>query len=156
MTIFYRLWLKLYWYCLQLKGYLVFGRRVYVHGNFDVANPSKVRIGHGCSINHNAFILGHYGIDIGNNVIISAGAQLIDAGLDTKSFTDEVDPPHVSSKIIISDGCWIGAGAIILPGVTLGQKCIVGAGSVVNRDFPAFTVLAGSPARIIRNLNGNG
>ena len=66
------------------------------------------------------------------------------------------DPDNRSAtygrKIIIEDKVWIGIGATILPGVRLGYGCIVGAGSVVTKDVPPLTVVAGNPARIIKRI----
>ena len=52
----------------------------------------------------------------------------------------------------IEDNVWIGGGAILLPGVTVGDNSVIGAGAVVTRDVPANTVVAGNPARVIREL----
>ena len=54
--------------------------------------------------------------------------------------------------IVIGDHCWLGGGVIVCPGVTIGDRAVVGAGSVVTRDIPADSVAAGNPARIIRPL----
>jgi hypothetical protein len=54
---------------------------------------------------------------------------------------------------MIEDGCWIGGGVIILPGVTIGQKCVIGAGSVVTKDIPANSLAVGNPCRVIRKIN---
>jgi maltose O-acetyltransferase len=133
----------------QLRGYLLFGRRVAVYGHFEVGNVKNIQMGANCAINHNVFILGHCKVDIGNAVVLSTGAMLIDSGLQIQGFADTESPSHLKSHIKIADGVWIGAGAIILPGVTVGRKSIVGAGSVVTRDVPAFTIVAGNPARAI-------
>ena len=53
----------------------------------------------------------------------------------------------------LADGCWIGGGVIILPGVTIGQKCVIGAGSVVTKDIPANSLAVGNPCRVIRKIN---
>ena len=58
--------------------------------------------------------------------------------------------------VILKKGCWIGARAVILPGITVGQGAVVGAGAVVSRDVPEFTVVAGVPAREIRKITGIG
>ena len=57
---------------------------------------------------------------------------------------------HVGSDIVVEDGAWIGAGCILLPGVTVGRNAVVGAGSVVTKDVPADAVAAGNPATVIR------
>jgi acetyltransferase-like isoleucine patch superfamily enzyme len=134
---------------LQLKGYLVFRRRVGVFGNFVVVRPRNVQIGDHCAINHDVFILGANRIEIGNNVVLSARCMLLDAGLDLKDFARVDFPVHIHRFVRIEDGAWIGAGAIILPGVTVGKKSVVGAGSVVSRDVPPYSIVAGNPARVI-------
>ena len=133
----------------QFRGLLIFRRRVGVFGHFTVGNARNIRIGRDCGINHGVFILGHNRIEIGDGVVLSAASMLIDSGLETFGFAASIRPKHIESFVVIEDGAWIGAGAIILPGVTVGKKSIVGAGSVVSRDVPAFTIVAGNPARQI-------
>jgi len=58
---------------------------------------------------------------------------------------------HEGAPIVIEDSAWIGAGAIILAGVTIGRNAVVGAGSVVTKDVPAGAVVAGNPARVIKS-----
>lgn len=138
---------------LQLKGFMCFGRRVGVLGDFIVVNPQRVSVGRDLGINHGVFILGHTGIEIGDGVVLSARCMLLDGGLDVTKFIDQEFPAHVGGAIKIGNGVWVGAGAIILPGVTIGEKAIVGAGSVVTKDVPDFAVVAGNPACIRRMLN---
>lgn len=144
MGIMYKLW----YYILQLRGLLVFRRRVYVHGWFKVGNARNISIGSGCSINEGVYLLGRCRIVIGNEVTLSARAMLIDSGL--KVGVDE--RAHEDGPITVEDGAWIGAGAIVLPNVCIGRKSVVGAGSVVTRDVPPYTIVAGNPARVIREL----
>ncbi|BBE16231.1 acetyltransferase [Aquipluma nitroreducens] len=59
----------------------------------------------------------------------------------------------IKGTVILKNDCWIGAGAIILPNVSIGECSIVGAGSVVTKDVPDFTVVAGVPAVVIKKLN---
>ncbi len=64
-----------------------------------------------------------------------------------------IDQGHLPSmSVVLKRGCWIGAGSIVLPGVTVGQNAVVGAGSVVTRDVQRATVVAGNPARVIREI----
>ena len=79
--------------------------------------------------------------------------MLIDTGLDKTEFIDRAFPKHVSGPIRIEDGAWIGAGAIILAGVTVGQKSIVGAGAVVTRDVPPYAIVAGNPAKVLGRID---
>lgn len=139
---------KIPFYLRQLKYYLLFGKRIYAHGNFKVKDRRNVSIGNRCSINEGVFILGHCRIEIGNGVTLSANCMLIDSGLD-------IDSPvrvHTDAFIRIEDDAWIGAGAIILPDVVIGRGSVVGAGSIVTRSVAPYTVVAGNPARVIRRL----
>ena len=66
------------------------------------------------------------------------------------------EPPpyqHYSKPIIIKDGVWIAAGAIILPGITIEENSVIAAGAIVTKDVPANTIVAGNPARKIKMIN---
>lgn len=91
-------------------------------------------------------------IMIGNHVKIGPNVQLITVNhpLDPAERRTGVEQ---GQKITIEDDVWIGAGALILPGVTIHQGATVAAGSIVTRDVPPFTVVAGNPAKVIRQLN---
>lgn len=138
----------------QLRGRLIFGRKVGVHGDFTVVHPKNVFIGNHCGINHDVFILGHHKIEIESYVVLSARCMLIDSGLDKHEFVLQEFPKHVSGPIKIEEGAWIGAGAIILANVTIGRKAIIGAGAVVTKNVPPFSIVAGNPAKVIGWLNG--
>lgn len=125
----------------------MFGRRVAVFGNFTVINPKRVWIGFNCAINHDVFLLGSSGITIEDDVVLSARCMILDAGLDPSTFSDPDRRTYIDGPVKIGRGAWIGAGAIILPGVTVGERSVVGAGSVVTRDVEPLSVVAGNPAR---------
>ena len=139
-------------FVLRVKGRWVFGRPVAVFGDFTVVNPKRVTIGSNCAINHGVFILGHTKIEIGDDVVLSARCMLIDGGLDAQGFDRTDTRTYVDRPITIGDGAWIGAGAIILPGVTVGARSMVGAGSVVTKDVAPRSVVAGNPAELIRMI----
>jgi len=88
--------------------------------------------------------IGHH-VMIGPNVQIYTAAHLL--GAEPRNQGLEVAKP-----ITIEDNVWIGGGAILLPGVRVGRNAVVGAGAVVPRDVPANTVVAGNPARVIREI----
>ena len=67
-------------------------------------------------------------------------------------YLDRRRPVETSFRITIGEDCWLGGGVVVCPGVTIGDRAVVGAGSVVTRDIPADSVAAGNPARIIRPL----
>jgi acetyltransferase-like isoleucine patch superfamily enzyme len=136
---------------LRLKAWWLFGqRRIHVYGNFTAINPRAIRLGTNVAINEGVFLLGRAGITIGNDVVLSARCMLIDAGLAFDDVRPMGQRDHWQAPIRVEDGAWIGAGAIVLAGVTIGKSAVVGAGSVVTKNVPAGAVVAGNPARQIR------
>jgi acetyltransferase-like isoleucine patch superfamily enzyme len=93
-------------------------------------------------------------IDIGEDTILGAGCMVLDNDFHSlgSGFTWLNEYSKNSKPVKIGRGCFIGTRSIILKGVTLGDRVIVGAGSVVTKDFPAFTIVAGNPARIIGSI----
>lgn len=93
-------------------------------------------------------------IVVEDNVMLGAG---IHCYVNNHRF-DRVDLPLIdqgyyhSEDVLIKTGAWVGAGAIILPGVTIGENSVVGAGSVVTKSIPEHSVAAGCPARVIKSL----
>jgi maltose O-acetyltransferase len=133
----------------QLIGYLTFGQRVHVLGSFSVDNPKNVQLGKNCAINQGVIIAARNKITIGNNVILSAGCMIIDAGFEVSTFFNGDSPEYhyKTSGIIIEDNVWIGAGSIILSGVVIGKNSIIAAGAVVTSNVPSFSIAKGNPAR---------
>lgn len=103
-------------------------------------------------------------VEIGNDVMISWGVTISDHNSHSLKFSErqrDVEDWHDCSKdwsgvkigkVVIQDKAWIGFNVILLKGVTIGEGAIVGAGSVVSKDVPPFTIVAGNPARIVREL----
>jgi acetyltransferase-like isoleucine patch superfamily enzyme len=129
------------------------GRNVYIGHNTILKgyHKNQLTIGHDVWIGQACFFHSAGGITIGDNVGIGPCVKMV-----TSSHSlDEVDKPIVQSTIrfapvTIEDDCDIGIGAIILPGVTIGRGAQVGAGAVVTKNVPAYAVVAGSPAKILR------
>lgn len=140
---------QLFW---RLLGKWKLGGNAQAFGPFTVIDKGSIRVGTNLAINHGAFLIGRSGIDIGNDVVISAGAMLVAAGLDPRTFGREQLPEYADTPIRIADRVWIGAGAIVLGGVSIGKGAIVGAGSVVTRDVPDHVIVAGNPARVVREI----
>jgi acetyltransferase-like isoleucine patch superfamily enzyme len=113
--------------------------------------PHQISIGDNVSINRKCSIFGsrfnkNTRIIIGNNVVIAPEVKIFAASHDYH----DLDLPDYGEGISISDYVWIGGGAIILPGVNLGKGAVIGAGSVITRDIPDWSVAAGNPARVIK------
>lgn len=111
-----------------------------------------VKIGDNSFIGLNNTLIGP--LEIGQNVITAQ--QVVISGLNHGYEAVEIpikDQPCHTKPIVVKDDCWIGAGAIITAGVTIGKHAVVAAGSIVTRDVPDYTVVAGNPARVIKSYN---
>jgi acetyltransferase-like isoleucine patch superfamily enzyme len=107
-------------------------------------------IGHGCGFN-----VGR-SIRIGRHCLLATGVHVFDMDghpLDAACRRDgEPTPPETITPVVIGDDVWIGNGAVVLKGVTVGDRAIVAARAVVTQDVPPDTVVAGNPARVIKIL----
>ena len=108
-----------------------------------------IRLGKNVFINHNCSFLDIGGVTIEDDVQIGPSVKLT-------SENHPLDPADrktvLLQPILIKRNAWIGAGATILPGVTVGENAVVAAGAVVNRDVPPNTVVAGIPAKVVKTL----
>ena len=116
-----------------------------------------VRIGDRCNIGRGSAIVGRVGIDIGDDVTTGPNVYVTDhnhryANPDIPIARQWVD----AEPVRIGAGCWLGAGAVVLPGTTLGRNVVVAAGSVVRGEVPDHAVVAGVPARIVRRRTDAG
>lgn len=113
----------------------------------------NIHLGENLYINAGATLLDVAPITIGDHVLIGPNVQLITVSHPIDNLDQRVAGWEYASPITIEDKVWIGAGAIILGGVTIGTGSVIGAGSVVTKDIPPNTVAAGNPARVIRQLD---
>jgi acetyltransferase-like isoleucine patch superfamily enzyme len=117
---------------------------------FSINFGKHTTIGNNVFINHGCSFLDLGGITIEDDVLIGPQVKLV-------TENHPVDPSNRKSldlkSIHIGKNVWLGAGAIILPGVTVGENSIVAAGAVVTKDVPSNTVVGGVPARVIKNIN---
>ena len=108
-------------------------------------------LGDNVFLNYMCIILDNNEIRIGNHVMIGPAVQIYTAAHDLLAET-RIQGWEVAKPIEIEDNVWIGGGVIVLPGVRIGRNAVVGAGAVVSRSVPANTVVAGNPARVIREI----
>jgi maltose O-acetyltransferase len=113
----------------------------------------NIRLGRNAFINFNCVFLDCAPIEIGDNLQMGPAVQIYTAAHPLEADVRR-SGLECARPIRIGNDVWIGGGAIILPGVTIGDRSVIGAGSVVVRDVPAAKVVAGNPARIIRALDG--
>lgn len=138
-----------------------------VEGNliFECEN-SSISIGADSFIGGSSIICSEK-ISIGSDVLISWGCTIVDHNSHSLIFQERKDDVKnwfngcknwttvIKNPIVIENKSWIGFNTIILKGVTVGEGAIVGAGSVVTKDVPPYTIVAGNPARIIREIPEN-
>ena len=109
---------------------------------------NNVKMGNNVFINSNCLMMARGGITIEDDAMLAANVQLL------SNNHDEYDRQVLlCNEITIKKGVWIGAGATILPGVTVGEYAIVGAGAIVTKDVPDYAVVVGSPARVVKTLD---
>jgi acetyltransferase-like isoleucine patch superfamily enzyme len=157
------------------------GRHVYLdRGSYLHACPGGIEIGDGAYIMHNAelhvfnfrdlphafirigprtfvgesvVIRGQGGVTIGESVLIGPGAQILAVNHQYGDPSVPIMDQSISGQgIVVEDGAWIAAGAVILDGVRVGRNAVVGANAVVTRDVPPHSVVVGVPARVVRSV----
>lgn len=122
------------------------------HKNCLIANYQKIYVGINCLIGRPGnYLQGAGGLFFGNYVQLAPNVGILTSNHDLYD-----QRLSVKKEVIIGDYCWIGMNSVVLPGVTLGTRTIVAAGSVVTKSFPdGFCVIGGTPAKIIKYLDPN-
>ena len=136
------------------------GDHVHIDIDFHCEYGKNIHVGNNVIINMNCTFVDNNRIDIGNRVLIASDVKMYTATHSTNpAVRNHSDNPNIafwcntySRPIRVEDEVWIGGGAIILPGVTIGKGSVVGAGAVVTRDIPPYSIAVGSPARVIKNI----
>jgi len=115
----------------------------------------SLSIGHGCFLGHDSALTIAKQVKIGNHCLIAGGVRIADFDGHPLNACDRRagEPPAADTvlPVIIGDDVWIGHGAVVLKGVNIGDRAVIGARAVVARDVPADSVVAGNPARFIRS-----
>ena len=131
------------------------GKHFYVEPPFYCDYGYNIKTGTKVFFNFNCVVLDVAEVRIGNNVFFGPAVQIytVNHPLDTKTRNTLIEQ---ALPVVIEDDVWIGGGAIILPGVTIGKGSVIAAGSVVTKDIPPDVVAAGNPCRIIKSvIDGN-
>ncbi len=117
--------------------------------------PRNIHVGSNVFINQQCIFVGEEKIKIGNNVQIGFRCMFITSSYETHFDKSKKKRVRYFEPITIGNNVWIGAGAIVLPGVTIGEGSVVAAGAVVTRDLPARTLAGEVPARIIKTIESH-
>ena len=129
--------------------------RIYPGIRMEALDGGEICIGNNLAIEQNVHIIsGKSILNIGDNTTISANAFISNVDHEYKNIEKSVmEQPLLFKETQIGKSCFIGYGAVILPGTKLGNHCIVGANAVVRGTYPDNCVIAGNPARIIRKFD---
>lgn len=116
--------------------------------------PARIRIGEGVFLNRNVMVAAQELVEIGAHSMLANGCFVSDAN-------HRFDDPHKPitwqgfesrGPTRIGSNCWLGVGVVVTSGVTIGERCVIGANSVVTHDIEPFSIAAGAPARVIRRI----
>jgi len=120
------------------------GKHVRIKRGLRARKPENITIGDDVTIGCNVILQAHAPIYIGNFTKIAPGVIIVTASHDTSK--RDFERTRTTSPVKIGNNCWLGTGAIVLPGVTIGDGTVVGAGSVVTKDLPPEMICVGVPA----------
>lgn len=132
----------------QIFGYETDAR---IHTPFHCDYGTRIHLGHHCYMNVGCTLLDAGSITIGDHCLFGPHTQLYTS-------SHPLDPVmrraglETAAPIVIEDDVWLGGGVIVCPGVTIGARSVVGAGSVVTHDVPPDSLFAGNPARLLRSF----
>lgn len=120
-----------------------------------IAYNPKIVIGEGTWVGKNCSIAAIHRVEIGKNVLFAGHVHITDHshGYEDISKPMNVQPLISKGPVVIEDDCWLGFSCEILSGVHIGKHCVVAARAVVTKDVPAYSVVAGNPARIIKKYD---
>lgn len=139
-------------FALRLAGVRI-GRNVRICSSVRIIGDSVLSIGDNTWIGHGTWLFCSAPIQIGKNSNIAPLCYIGTGTHQVDPYGNSIAGKGISLPIIVEDGVWICARSTILAGTRIGEKAIVGAGAVVINDVPAFTVIGGVPAKVIRQIN---
>ena len=115
-------------------------------------DPGRVRIGSGTFLNMNVMVAAQHLVEIGDHCMFANGCFVTDANHRFDDLSKPVTWQGFTSKgpTKVGDNVWCGAHVVITSGVTIGERCVIGANSVVTTDIPPYSIAAGAPARVLR------
>lgn len=135
-------------FLLRMFGAKV-GRSVHVYPGVKIWAPWNLELADECGIASGATLYSQGKITIGYRAVVSQGAHLCAGTHDY----NHPGFPLITMPVLVGDHAWIAAEAFIHPGITIGNGCVIGARSVVNKDMPAWMVCAGHPCKPVKERN---
>lgn len=129
------------------------GKELWIEPPFYCDYGSNISVGDKVFFNFNCVVLDVMPVTIGSNVLFGPNVQIYTA-THPLDWRERAKWLEFAKPISIGSDVWIGGGAIICPGVSIGDRAVIGAGSVVTKDIPSDVFAAGNPCKVIRTLDG--
>lgn len=129
------------------------GEDLFVEQPFHCDYGVNITVGENFLANNNCTLLDVAPITIGDDVLIAPNVGVYTAGHALDPYLRRELKAEFGASVVIGDNCWVGANSTILPGVTIGNDVVIGAGSVVTQDIPEGVLAYGNPCRVIRKFN---
>lgn len=127
------------------------GKRVVYYSGIWIFTGRNLIVGNDVDFAHGVLVTTGGGVRIGDRTLIGYGAKILSSNHRIPPVPQRIfDAGHVDAPVVIGPDVWIGANSIILPGVSIGEGAMVAAGSVVTKDVPAWFIVGGVPAKVIR------
>lgn len=128
------------------------GDDLHIESPFHCDYGTNIEIGDNVFLNFNCIILDVALVKVGNRTKIGPNVQIYTA-THPVNYKERAVGLEQGKKIIIGDDVWIGGSAVICPGITIGDRTVIGAGSVVTKDMPSDVLAGGNPCKVIRKLD---
>lgn len=130
------------------------GRNCVLYKNTEIRKPELLEVGNGSVIGDNAILDARAGLKIGQNVVLASNVSIWTYQHDYRDPEFRCTPEHYG-PVIINDRVWIGPNVVILHDVTIGEGAVIGAGAIVTKDVPPYTLVAGVPAKVVGTRPSN-
>ena len=128
------------------------GKDLWIQPPFYCDYGSNIKTGDGVFFNFNCVVLDVMLVTIGSRTLFGPNVQIYTA-THPLDYKQRASGREFAKPVVIGEDVWVGGSVVICPGVTIGDRCVIGAGSVVTRDIPSETVAAGNPCRVLRSLS---
>lgn len=140
---------------VQLHGHLICDDCSWIGDNCEINASGIIKIGAHSSLQHRTILIGEVSIGanclFGPNIYISSGQHHFEDYPELPIRWQDAMPRENHSKpVSIGEDCWFGTNIVVMPGVRIGRGCVIGANSTITHDIPPYSIVAGSPARILR------